>query len=355
MPRPNAEQRPDSTKCMVKSATETKPLVEVGIVCDPGTSATGLHGLSELFGYAGNIAAARRGGDARSSVRIAQWRSQNGDVRASNDTHPDREHQPDVLVLPGNLQATLDTARDPVLTMWLRQMHARGVIIAAVCGGVFVLARTGLLQGRQATTHWALHEQFVREFPEVMVDTDYMVIDYGDVLTAGGVLAWADLGLRIVERLLGAAVMVETAHYMNVDPPGRQQRFYSEFDPRLKHGDHAIVKAQQFLAGHRESPISATELAAQACLEPRTFLRRFTKATGMKPMEYQQQIRISRAREMLELTRLGVEEIAGKVGYEDLKHFRRVFKRIVGLSPSDYRRRFSAGRAEAGVGRAVAG
>jgi transcriptional regulator GlxA family with amidase domain len=328
---------------MAKTATDAKPLIEVGIVCDAGTSATGLHGLSELFGYAGHIAAARRGTDAGTAIRIVQWQSRDGDVQAISDTHTDMAYHPDVLVLPGNLPATRDTMQDPVLTTWLRQMHARGVIIAAVCGGVFILARTGLLKGRQATTHWALHASFAREFPDILVETDYMVIDYGDVLTAGGVLAWADLGLRIVERLLGPAVMLETAHYMNVDPPGRQQRFYSEFDPRLKHGDHAIVKAQQFLAGNRECPVSVAELAAHACLEPRTFLRRFSKATGMKPMEYQQQIRISRAREMLELTRFGVEEIAGKIGYEDLKNFRRVFKRIVGLSPSDYRRRFASG------------
>ncbi len=349
MPGTHAEQRPVPTKSRAKTASDAKPVVEVGIVCDAGTSATGLHGLSELFGYAGDIAANRHGGKGHSDVRITQWRSHNGEVRPGNDTHEGLDHHPDVLVLPGNLPAAMHDTQDPVLTAWLRQMHARGVIIAAVCGGVFVLARTGLLQGRQATTHWALHEKFGQEFPDVLVDTDYMVIDYGDVMTAGGVLAWADLGLRIVERLLGPAVMLETAHYMNVDPPGRQQRFYSEFDPRLKHGDHAIVKAQQFLAGNRTCPISVADLAAQACLEPRTFLRRFSKATGMKPMEYQQQIRISRAREMLELTRLGVEEIAGKAGYEDLKNFRRVFKRIVGLSPSDYRRRFSGDGKESGV------
>jgi len=329
---------------MAKSATATLSQPEVGIVCDAGTSATGLHGLTELFTYASDIAARRRGLDAFPFMRITHWvsDSSDGQVHCKYDSSPRDEHQLAVLVLPGNLQATLNSARDDVLTAWLRVMHARGVVIAAVCGGVFILAKTGLLSGRQATTHWALHEQFSRAFPDVLVETDHMVIDYGDVLTAGGVLAWTDLGLRLVERLLGPAVMLSTARYMNIDPPGREQRFYSDFDPRLKHGDSAIAKAQELLASQREGTVSVADLAKHACLEPRTFLRRFTKATGMRPLEYQQRLRISRARELLEFTRLGVDEIASSIGYEDVGNFRRLFQKFVGLTPSNYRRRFAA-------------
>jgi transcriptional regulator GlxA family with amidase domain len=168
-----------------------------------------------------------------------------------------------------------------------------------------------------------------------------MVIDYGDVMTGGGVLAWADLGLRITERLLGPTVMMDTARYMNVDPPGREQRFYSGFEPRIKHGDGPILKAQQWLAAQRENSVSVADIARHAGLEPRTFLRRFLSATGMKPSEYQQRLRMTRAREMLEFSRETVDEISLRVGYEDVGGFRRVFHKIVGLTPSDYRRRFS--------------
>jgi transcriptional regulator GlxA family with amidase domain len=348
MPGRTAQQRSNPTKTMVKSAASNLSQIEVGIVCDPGTSATGLHGLTELFTYASDLAARRRGHDAFPPLRITHWMSGSSDapVRCMHDSLPGGEHRLAVLVLPGNLQATLSSTKDEALTAWLRLMHARGVVVAAVCGGVFILARTGLLTGRQATTHWALHEQFSREFPDVLVETDHMVIDYGDVVTAGGVLAWADLGLRLVERLLGPAVMLDTARYMNVDPPGREQRFYSAFDPRLKHGDSAIVKAQQWLAGQRERAVSVTELARHACLEQRTFLRRFTKATGMKPLEYQQRLRMTRARELLEFTRMGVDEIASTIGYEDVGNFRRMFRKLIGLTPSDYRRRFAAGAHE---------
>jgi transcriptional regulator GlxA family with amidase domain len=213
-------------------------------------------------------------------------------------------------------------------------------VLAAVCGGVFVLAKTGLLAGRQATTHWALAHQFATQYPEVLTEADRMLIDYEDVVTAGGVLAWADLGLRLTERFLGHTVMMETARYMNVDPPGREQRFYSDFAPRMKHGDEAILKAQLWLASRRDQPMRVVDIAGQACLEPRTFLRRFVKATGMRPNEYQQRLLIARARELLEFSRKSVQEIALNIGYDDVGAFRRVFRKIVGLTPSEYRRRF---------------
>jgi transcriptional regulator GlxA family with amidase domain len=173
------------------------------------------------------------------------------------------------------------------------------------------------------------------------MESDHMVIDYGDVVTAGGVLAWADLGLRLTERFLGPTVMLETARYMLVDPPGREQRYYSDFSPKTKHGDAQIRKVQDWLWTQRERPVSVADIAAHACLEPRTLFRRFTKATGMKPSEYQQRLRISRAKEMLEFSQRSIDDIASSIGYDDTGRFRRVFHKIMGLTPSDYRRRFS--------------
>jgi transcriptional regulator GlxA family with amidase domain len=188
------------------------------------------------------------------------------------------------------------------------------VVVAAVCGGVFILARSGLLAGRQAATHWAFDEEFSLQFTDVLTETNRMVIDYGDIVTAGGVLAWADLGLRLVERFLGPTVMLDTARFMNVDPPGREQQFYSDFIPKTKHGDSAILTAQHWLSAQRESPVLVADIARYACLEPRTFLRRFLQANGMKPSEYQRRLRITRARELLEFSRKSVDAIAASVG-----------------------------------------
>jgi transcriptional regulator GlxA family with amidase domain len=133
---------------------------------------------------------------------------------------------------------------------------------------------------------------------------------------------------------------LDTARFMNIDPPGREQQFYSDFVPKIKHGDAAILKAQLWLSTQRERPISVADISQYAALEPRTFLRRFVNATGMKPSEYQQRLRITRAREMLEFSRTSVDKIAASVGYDDVGGFRRVFRKIVGLAPSEYRQRF---------------
>lgn len=327
---------------MAKTAPVVVPRFEIGLACDAGSSNTGIYGLTDLFTYAGEFAAKRHGGSARSIVRITHWRVDEDalEVRCAYDSCPSSSHALSLLVIPGNAQAPERTEEASPLLHWLREKHAEGVVLAAVCGGVFILARTGLLAGRQATTHWSFNEVFAEQFPDVLTETDHMVIDYGDVVTAGGVLAWADLGLRLTERFLGTAVMLETARFMLVDPPGREQRFYSEFDLKTKHGDRAILNAQLWLLTQRERPVSVADLAQHAALEPRTFLRRFIAATGMKPSEYQQRLRITRAREMLEFSQATVEEISWSLGYGDVTGFRRVFRKVMGLTPSDYRKRF---------------
>jgi transcriptional regulator GlxA family with amidase domain len=204
-----------------------------------------------------------------------------------------------------------------------------------------MLAHMGLLNGRSATTQWSYSELMATRFPEICVDTDELIIDLGDVVTAGGVMAWLDLGLKLVDRYLGPVVMMRTAQFFLIDPAGRQQRFYANFSPPLHHGDAAILKVQIWLQTVSSEPITIDKMAAKAKLGQRTFLRRFQKATGFTPTEYLQHLKVQRARELLEFTTLSMKEISWKVGYEDTGFFRKTFKKIIGLPPVDYRRRFS--------------
>ena len=203
-----------------------------------------------------------------------------------------------------------------------------------------MLAESGLLAGRTVTTHWAYEKLFASRFPRVNVDTNKLIVDDGDIITAGGLMAWTDLGLKIIDRLLGPTSMLETAHYMLVDPPGREQRYYSVFAPRLTHGDPGILKVQHWLQKADLSDVSVHDMGKRAGLEERTFLRHFHKATGLTPIEYTQHLRVGRAREVLETSAESIDEIAWRCGYGDSGAFRRVFARITGLTPSDYRHRF---------------
>ncbi|WP_103174308.1 GlxA family transcriptional regulator [Paracoccus sp. SY] len=172
-----------------------------------------------------------------------------------------------------------------------------------------------------------------------------MVIDEGDIITAGGILAWADLGLVLVERLLGPGVMLATARFLLIDPPRRHQHVYKAFLPKLDHRDAAIRRVQHDLHARHAEPQSVAEMAALAGLTDRTFLRRFQKATGLRPTEYLQQVRVMKARDALELINQPVDQIAWSVGYNDAAAFRKVFQRLTGVAPNFYRQRFAIGRA----------
>ena len=153
-------------------------------------------------------------------------------------------------------------------------------------------------------------------------------------------MAWTDLGLAIVTRLLGPTIAAETARFLVVDLNRESQRHFSSFAPSLDHGDAAVLAVQRWLQGEEGAEASLADMAARAGLGERTFLRRFRAATGLKPTEYCQQLRVSKAREMLEFTRQSIDQVAWQVGYRDSGAFRKVFTRLVGLSPGDYRRRF---------------
>lgn len=316
--------------------------MEVGIVVYPGVQHAAVLGLTDLFEMANRLAVSRRG-EAGSVLRVTHWKQDvQNELTSVFDSCPEAgASRPVALILPPSLDDPVQADAFPALFSWLRESHAQGVVLTSVCAGAFLLAATGLMAGRRMTTHWSYAELLQNRYPDIRVDADRLLIDDGDIITAGGLMAWTDLGLRLVDRLLGPSVMMETARMLLVDPSGREQRFYSVFSPRLTHGDPAILKVQHWLQATEAQDISLAAMAAESGLEERTFLRRFQKATGMKTTEYCQRLRVGNAREQLQFSVATVEQIAWDVGYSDVGAFRKVFMRIVGLPPSEYRRRFT--------------
>lgn len=319
--------------------------MEVGIVVYPGVQQAAVLGLTDLFAVANRVAVSRQDGGG-SLLRVTHWKHDaKGKPTSVFENCPAAgTTNLAALILPPSLSEPAETDSFPALLEWLRESHSQGVVLASVCAGAFLLAATGLMTGRRLTTHWSYAELLQQRYPEILVDVDRLIIDDGDIITAGGLMAWTDLGLRLVDRLLGPVVMMETARMLLVDPSGREQRFYSVFSPRLTHGDQAILKVQHWLQATEAQDISLASMVAESGLEERTFLRRFQKATGMKTTEYCQRLRVGKARELLQFGNAPIEQIAWDVGYSDVGAFRKVFVRIVGLAPSDYRRRFTAAR-----------
>jgi len=167
-----------------------------------------------------------------------------------------------------------------------------------------------------------------------------MVLDDGDIMTAGGILAWADLGLTLVQRLLGPSTMLATARYLLIPPPRHSQRPFAQFVPQFDHKDEAIRQSQHLIHARIHEPLSISDLQEAAGMTGRTYLRRFIAATGFRPIEYLQQLRIAKAREALERSLTPVDQIAWEVGYSDPAAFRKLFQKLTGLPPKAYRQQF---------------
>jgi transcriptional regulator GlxA family with amidase domain len=321
-------------------------IIDVGIVQYPGASLSAIHGLVDLFAFANRFAAEQHKGKGP-MLNVSHWRPktpgkppmQYDEGRAVADS----AGQPAVLILPPRLGEQISHDEALPFVGWLREKHSAGTMLSSICGGAFLLAETGLLAGRPVTTHWAHADLFRERFPDVNLDTDKLVIDDDDIVSAGGVMAWVDLGLRLVERYLGATVMGKTAQFMLADPPGREQRYYSTFSPNLSHGDAAVLKAQRWIQANGAKDVAIASLAALAGLEERTFLRRFRKATSFTAVDYCQRLRVGKAREMLQFTNQPIETIAWDVGYADAGAFRKIFTRVTGLTPGEFRQRFNVG------------
>lgn len=288
-----------------------------------------LHGLLELFETASS-ADRKRG---RLGLRVDYGFSWDAAKALSSNPKPDA-----VVVLP---HSASDKEGEQSLLNALVEAHRNGTVIGSICLGAFDLAKSGLLNGRRATTHWLEADRFSGLFPKVLLDRTQILIDDGDLVTAGGMMAWTDLGFNLVHRFLGTSIMLETARILLTDPGGREQRFYAVFHANLNHNDPAVLSVQHEIHAAPERKWTVADMADRARLGERTFLRRFKSATGETPVRYLLLIRINRARERLETSSAAVANIAWDLGYRDVNAFRKVFLDLVGLTPSEYRRRFS--------------
>jgi transcriptional regulator GlxA family with amidase domain len=296
--------------------------------------------LTDLFGVAERIAAEHQATQLP-LLRVSHWQVDGDQVPMRiYDSHPGPEVGLVAVLIPPSIGGFSQAQAPFGLLRWLRQQHAGGATLGGVCVGSILLAESGLLDGRSATTHWTSAKAFAERYPAIKLKADVPIVDDGDLITTAGLMAWSELGLRMVDRLLGPSIATATARFLVVEHSDSASQCGSNFAPILSHGDAAILKVQHWLQGNGATDVSLTAMAERAGLEERTFLRRFRGATGLKPTEYCQHLRVGKAREMLEFTNGTIDYIAWTVGYQDPSAFRATFRKITGLAPSDYRARF---------------
>lgn len=313
-------------------------MIQVGVLALSGCLASAVYGVIEILVLANSLVELELFTTKVFTVEGDSVTSYTGSTIASEGALDDA--QPDIMILPplmDSLEEALDTEK---VAGWLADHHRAGGQIATVCAGSFLLAETGMLDGRDATTHWNLADMFRQRYPAVNLQVQRLLVDCGDYICCGGVSAWMDLALYLVTRHAGREVSRSCAKILLMDPHREHQTPYGMGGFQKNHNDAAILRAQTVIEENYSTQMVIGEIANEVGLGERTFQRRFRLATGKSPSVYVQQVRMEAAQVLLETTDMNVEEVAGKVGYNDYSAFRKLFKRIMGNTPSVYRRQF---------------
>ncbi|MFN8526237.1 MAG: helix-turn-helix domain-containing protein [Chloroflexota bacterium] len=251
----------------------------------------------------------------------------------------------DIVIVPSVLLGPRgwETGRYPGLVAWIRAMYERGAVLCSGCSGIFLLAETGLFDGREATVHFGYARTFAQTYPAVRIQPERVLVVSGvheELVSSGASMSWHDLVLYLIARFVGAAAAQQIARAFALQWHQDSLTPYMVFEGRRDHGDAEILSAQQWLDGHFAVAAPVEAVTEHVHMAERTFKRRFTSATGLPPLAYVQHLRVEDAKRRLERTETTVDEISWQVGYEDPAFFRRLFKRVTGMAPGAYRRRF---------------
>jgi transcriptional regulator GlxA family with amidase domain len=339
----SAEDRPVSTS----------PL-HVALLALPEAAVSTLAGLFDVMKAPGHLESSHGPADrsAHAPFRVEVVGEASGPLElASGVPYPvqravDEIEACDIVIAPSVfVQSTGWTkGRYPHLVHWLRQVHERGALLCSACSGIFLLAETGLFDGKDATVHFDYARQFSAAHPTVRIHPERVLVISGtreDLVSSGASNTWHDLALYLIARHVGATVAQEVARRYALQWHQDGLTPFIMFEGRSDHGDAEIAAAQRWLAEHFSIASPVEGMIRRSKLAERTFKRRFTAATGLTPIDYVQRLRVEDAKRRLERTDAPVDEVSWRVGYEDAAFFRRLFKRITGMTPGAYRKRFS--------------
>ena len=249
----------------------------------------------------------------------------------------------DLILLPAFLPPfDMENPRIKTICEWIKHNHKNGKKIACTCTGTFLLAETGLLNGRIATTNWQFAEMFKRQYPKVNLQIDRILTEDNGLYCTGAATAFMNLCLHLIEKYGSPDLASRCAKGLLVDTDRQSQAPYIVYDFLTKRLDEHILKAQQWMGKNYKTKFSIDAVAESVGISPRHFKRRFKTATGETPLAHLQRLRIENAKRFLERTRDTINEITWKVGYEDINSFRRLFIKHTGLSPKQYRNKFSS-------------
>jgi transcriptional regulator GlxA family with amidase domain len=248
----------------------------------------------------------------------------------------------DLIIIPSVSYDYENVLKDNAkLIDWMKQQHKAGAEIASICTGTFLLAATGLLDGKTCSTHWNAANDFRRMFPDIDLQIDRLITADKGIYTNGGAYSFLNLILFLVEKYFDRQTAIYCSKTFQIEIERTSQSPFAIFQTQKNHGDELIGKAQSYIEKNLSKRISFEELASKLAISRRNFDRRFIKATGNTPVEYLQRVKVEVAKNTLEKGRKSIFEVMSDVGYSDDKAFREVFKKFAGLSPLDYRTKYN--------------
>lgn len=329
----------------------SKPL-HVSLVVFKETDPSVLFGVYDTLWSAGHVwhsLSGVPGGEALFTPRLVAAKNGPMELITGVVVHAhdsiDTVTQTDIVILPNVIasDATALRALDRGVLDWIRRMYECGAEIYSACGGSLALAEAGLLDGWETTTHWGYANLLKREYPLVKVRSDRVLVQTGPgqrIVCSGGASSWQDMSLYIIAKHAGPEEAVRISKVFLYQWHREGQLPYANLLNNVSHDDPVIQALQVWLAENYRQQNVVAELIRRSGLPARSFARRFNAATGYTPLAYVQALRIEEAKQMLERSDMAVEDIGVEVGYQDSVSFRRLFKRLAGVTPTEYRRRF---------------
>jgi transcriptional regulator GlxA family with amidase domain len=226
------------------------------------------------------------------------------------------------------------------LIVWIAGQYKNGAEIATICTGAFLLAASGLLEGKSCSTHWSVADNFRSMFPNINLQTDKLITDENGLYTNGGAYSFLNLVIYLVEKYFDRQTAIYCSKVFQIEMDRNSQSAFAIFTGQKSHGDEMVINAQAYLESKLHEKISVEHLSARFSVGRRNFDRRFIKATGNTPVEYAQRVKIEAAKKSIESSRKTINEVMYEVGYSDVKAFREVFRKITGMSPLEYRNKY---------------
>ena len=254
---------------------------------------------------------------------------------------------PDLIVIPppGACDKIVEALKaNRGFVPWIKRCASQGTRVVSFCTGAFLLAETGLLDGRAATTNWQCVDLFRKMYPNVDLHPDRLIVDQGSVITSAATSSYQDLMLYLIELYSGREAAIQAAKTLLLEMGRNSQLPFTNFSAQKTHDDSHILRVQHLIESENHQRLTMKHLAKWAGMSLRTFERRFRNATGESPSTYVQKMRIEKAKHLLETSMDTVEQIITKVGYEDRRSFRRLFRTFTALSPREYRRKYGMRR-----------